>query len=232
MNNRIGISIIVGIVALTFGFASGIFARSSVSQDTGEQLVATRDFGTWQYEASKMGEYYYVQILNQEQDYIRLEDLLSKTRKQGVRSFLPEDQLPVNVVLRKAIAPEALLQFANTYQLSVKSYTIVARDTHNQLITIVGAPLDGEMLPLEILKQMMAGVEEQQHIQMTLEGIVSIEASIKAAQVEQIAADANVFGVDITPGLALQDLQQQIPELDVAHVQVIAAPLYWVVATR
>ena len=230
MSRRYLLAVAIGVIAGLAGFITGSSALAD--QPYGDKLVLRRSFDTWAYEVNLIGSQAHLRVSSRINNIAALRTLLSEHRNQQSKLFQSMQSVPVDILLKQPLRPEGLADFVKQSGISVQSYVFIAQDTNGDLVTVFGAPVDGELLPMHILNGMIKSIEERQNTTLTLKGIVSIDATVDSAAFTRVSNDRMVFGIDSSPALALQDLQKQVNGIDVSTVKVSSAPFYWIVAQK
>lgn len=234
MVKRLIIAIGVGVAAFVVGFVTSPAARATQvtqqSQQNQDKKLLKRTFDKWEYEVFEAGPQTYIQISSFVQGKPAVKELLQQQKGEIKKLLKSAQQIPAVVLTAEPLQPAALVQFAQDYELAVQSYKLLARDSDGKLVTIFGTPLNGNIMPEDTLKAVINNAEQNQDTKLTMIGIVSIESKVSSVAFEKLAKDSRVLGVDLSPALAVQDLAQQLPNIDISAVDVVTAPLYWEVA--
>lgn len=235
MYKRYMFAMTVGVIALLLGFTArqSVNASQSPAIDRDqERPLATRGFERWKYDATQLGPETYIRISSQINSKAALSALLAEHRLQQTRLFQSVrqgslQQIPVTILMQKPIKIESFVDLVKKNDIQVQSYTLIAQDGSGELITFFGAPVDGDLFPEYILQAMVGNIEQSQNKKISVKGVVSIDAKVDVSMLTKLNSDPRILGVDITPALALQDLVQQIPEVDIARIHITSAPFYW-----
>jgi hypothetical protein len=116
-------------------------------------------------------------------------------------------------------------------KLAVTGYTMRALDSTGTRITLTGAPLEGTLVPQQLLDQTL-GKAGQRASGVTFKGIVTVEATATPAQLRQLLADERVFTTDVGGAIATERARAKLVAGNAAVAQLpvqtrLAAPLYW-----
>jgi hypothetical protein len=230
MSKQLFIAIGASLVAFVLGFAttSTTWANQKTTQNANQdRKLLKRTFDRWEYEVFEIGSQAYIHISSSVVGKSAVKELLQQQKGEAKNLLKSDQQIPIVVLTSDPLQPADLVQFARDYGLAIQSYKLLARDSEDKLVTIFGVPINGNIMPEDMLKAVISNVEQNENTKLTVLGVVSIDSRVNSVALGRLAKDVRVLGVDLSPAIALQDLAQQLPNVDTATVEIVSAPLYW-----
>lgn len=229
MANRRLLPVLCLLVLLGLGGAAARHrvATAGASAPTSPQPDA-RDFGAWRYMVNAEGT-----------DSATVTVAYDKQSVGGLRAFAVANaalarQLQASGVTRADVVvtfkrPLSLDEFANLaadHGLKVGNYTLRMTAANGQRWTVGGAPVDRELIPRSFLDREIAFVRSKAP-EATLDGVVDATISLDMAQYAKLHAVPDVFLIDVTAAVVLQELRQRNSRLEERKLTVDASRPYW-----
>ncbi len=222
--------IVVAIVALVLGFASQSIAtsyQSAFQLQNGDKSVAKRSFGEWEYEAHQVGPNIHVKISSSLKGRSALRGLLMKQKEQISKLSQSMDALPVIIIPASPLPLDKFVDLIHRHSIIVDSYGILAQTQAKESHMIFGAPEGGVLIPNQALEMSIKSIEARQHTALQVLGIVAIQAKVTAEVSATLNANPAIFGLDLTPAFAMQDLLEKHITVDTSTIQFTPSSLYW-----
>lgn len=236
MLKRTLLAIVVAAVAFSTGLGTTALALSRQQATLKEHVLHAQSFGEWSYRALEEEQSLRLpfsaapRVTLSVETTVRgranLEAALMRQKSAGERLLQAQSRLQGVIILKTPVMPEQLSDFAARNGITVKAYTLIAKASNGETITIFGTPEGNQTFPRHNFDDMVKGIEDNQNISLQLQGVVAINAEMDKAAFDRVGRDASVLGMDLTTALALEDLVRA-KHIDPSRVEVMPAPLYW-----
>lgn len=188
----------------------------------------TRDFGAWRYSVTAEGP-----------DSAEVAIAYDKRSADGLRAYaqannalgrqLQASGTPINgtvITFKRPLSLDEFTAFVANHKLQVSDYTMRMTAPGGHRWTIGGAPVNGELVPRGFLDREINFVRGRAPDAM-FNGVVDATLSFDGAGYAQLQAHPDVFLIDVTKTVILQELKQRKPQLDERKFIVDASRPYW-----
>lgn len=226
---------LTAIIALLIGFGTRSVANAHfapASDKEKEKHIAHQSFGEWEYDAYQLGDNVSLRINSDLRSKQAYKNLLTKIKGKQADAFRSIGRIPVTIVTNEPLKVEHFPALAKKHDLEVVSYTVITQDEQGELVTVFGAPDDEVLVPMSTLAAVVDATEARTGHTLQVKGIVAIEAIISSDAFPGLSTDPALFGIDLTPALALLDLKTKVKSIDTSTVRIVPSSLYWYVVTE
>ena len=188
----------------------------------------TRDFGAWQYSVTIEGS-----------DSAEVAVTFDKRSANGLRAYAQANNalgrqfqasgtplVDTVITFKGPLSLEEFAALVADYNLQVSDYTMRMTAPDGQRWTIGGAPVNGELIPRGLLDREVGFVGSRAP-GAVFNGVVDVTASFDGAGYVKLQAHPDVFIIDVTKTVILQELKQRKPQLDRRNLVVDASRPYW-----
>lgn len=121
-----------------------------------------------------------------------LESMANETQSQ-------EKVLPFKITFRQPLSEQAFTQFVNNNNFQITGYTIFALQADGRIATMGGGPVDGELIPRDMLNMVLDSVEKYSQESggaSQFLGWVDTTGEMTPKQALKLTYDPRVFAVD------------------------------------
>lgn len=145
--------------------------------------------------------------------------IANSNNEKAVGKF-PNTEVPVTVTFKEPLALKEFKQFVNSTDINVEDYKIRAIENGtNELVTIGGAPIDNELVPENVLSEILEGS--------SFEGFIAVRGNIKLNQgnFNKLAINENVLLADLSTEL-IKDKVSKENDVNVSDIDKVE-DVYW-----
>jgi hypothetical protein len=140
-------------------------------------------------------------------------------------------ELYVWVTFRRPLSNAEFEDFVKSNQIEVKQYQLRVKGRGNDRLTIVGAPIDGVLIP-SMLNMAMSEINKREDGQAELKGFFELRGIVSRDRLMQMVGDSRVFAADLGASVAWQkpEVRQQFGKSYkdyVNSVQISSPSIFW-----
>lgn len=107
------------------------------------------------------------------------------------------DSIPLKITFSSPLSQEDFTEFVKQYEVDVDSYYIYMLEPDGNIATIQGAPSEDTLVPSMLFNTVTNSISEEYSPGVELLGWVEMDGTVQVQQVPRLAADKQVFLVDV-----------------------------------
>jgi hypothetical protein len=211
--------------AVTKTFASQIFQPDPILERVD---LVTEDFGGWKYTAYREGPNVTLEIDVNDTTLEGLAAFQSANQRIAQTLAAQTDTVEADIVFEQPLSAAQVSNIVTQYALNVIGFRMRVFDGLNDRITLFGSPYQDQLVSDYHVNLLLDHIREETG-EATLLGITTIRAEFTTKNYIDLAADPDVFLVDVTPGFVRNHMQTQHASLLEFEdfLTVSTHPTYW-----
>lgn len=226
------ITVLVGACLLAVALIVPLQAGAAQGAPPQPKPIPAHDFGTWSYTAGREDDgALVIHVRYDDRSIAGLRAYATANRTLAQQLAREGGQAEVQITFRAPVSPDEFRTWAASTGLKVKTVTLRTVEGDGRRSTLGVHPQATDPLPQAAIDRRLASVSQTQRSgkligPLTVQGVITVTASVDAKRLPSIAGDPRVFLADVTPAVTRRALTTAGVS-DAARGTVFVKPPFW-----